>query len=100
MVPHSIVAGTSLPRRAALFCAAALFALLPTDSLSTGFTDVSAAAGLNVQNGNVGGWGTEAQKGIGGVGCGDYDNDGWIDLYIVSGDAGSNKTSAILRGFI
>jgi uncharacterized repeat protein (TIGR01451 family) len=53
------------------------------------FTDVSAASGAGVVH-NVSGTGTQQQKMTGGVACGDYDNDGWIDLYHLGGNLSSN----------
>ncbi|MGQ0723255.1 MAG: FG-GAP-like repeat-containing protein [Candidatus Eiseniibacteriota bacterium] len=53
------------------------------------FTDVSAASGAGVVH-NVSGTGTQQQKMTSGVACGDFDNDGWIDLYHLGGNLGSN----------
>ncbi|MDY7092123.1 MAG: CRTAC1 family protein [Acidobacteriota bacterium] len=54
------------------------------------FTDVSAAAGLDYQHGYSNPDLFEAQMIAGGVAAGDYDGDGWMDLYIVRGDIGPN----------
>lgn len=53
------------------------------------FTEVSAAAGLDYQHGfdnQVG----EPLLVSGGVAAGDFDGDGWTDLYVVRGDVGPN----------
>ena len=52
------------------------------------FTEVTLSAGLNYEHGYVDGPTTEARMATGGVGVGDYDGDGWIDLYVVRGDIG------------
>ncbi len=55
------------------------------------FTDVTAAAGVYHQHGLVaGGAASEGERMSGGVAAGDYDRDGWIDLYVVRGDVGPN----------
>jgi uncharacterized repeat protein (TIGR01451 family) len=53
------------------------------------FADVSASSGAGVVH-NVSGTGTQQQKMTSGVACGDYNNDGWIDLYHLGGNVGSN----------
>ena len=61
------------------------------NSIEFNFTDVTAQAGLNFKYGFMsGGPESESQRISGGVAAGDYDNDGWVDLYAVSGDSGSN----------
>ena len=54
------------------------------------FTDVTAAAGLAYQHGYVASNVPESSHIAGGVACGDYDRDGWPDLYVVRGDIGPN----------
>ncbi|MFN0151517.1 MAG: FG-GAP-like repeat-containing protein [bacterium] len=54
------------------------------------FTDVTTAAGFNYTHGFIGGSNTEAKIYAGGVACGDYDKDGWDDLFVVRGDTGAN----------
>ncbi len=54
------------------------------------FTDVTTSAGLNYQHGYVGGAITMPQIIGGGVAVGDYDDDGFDDLFLVRGDIGSN----------
>jgi hypothetical protein len=51
------------------------------------FTDVSSAAGANVMH-SMATVLTPPQKMCAGVACGDYDNDGWIDLYHLGGNTG------------
>lgn len=68
---------------ASLACAA-LLGLAPGPA-SAGFTDVTAASGIDVyaihSPANV-------EIFAGGVAAGDYDHDGWIDLYVTRGQAG------------
>ena len=55
------------------------------------FVDVTAAAGFAYQHGYVEGTEILAPEAeVGGVAAGDYDRDGWIDLYVVRGDIGPN----------
>ncbi len=58
------------------------------------FTDVTQAAGFNYAHGYVGNsTGTMRDLAVlagGGVAAGDYDNDGWPDLYVTRGTAGAN----------
>ena len=56
-----------------------------------GFTDVTSQSGLSYTHGFLsGGPSGEMQLISGGVAAGDYDEDGWVDLYIVKGNDGSN----------
>lgn len=52
------------------------------------FTDVTVPAGVYHQHFTVGS--SEFERTAGGVAAGDYDRDGWIDLYVVRGDAAPN----------
>ena len=58
------------------------------------FTDVTASAGFNYLHGYTSilplGTDEERQLIAGGVAAGDYDRDGWVDLYVVRGDIGPN----------
>jgi enediyne biosynthesis protein E4 len=61
------------------------------NTIEFGFTDVTSQAGFNYSHGFMsGGPGNEPQRISGGVAAGDYDKDGWVDLYAVAGDGGSN----------
>lgn len=61
------------------------------------FTDVTVAAGFDYQHGYPGASDTAWPLADfpfrigGGVGAGDFDNDGWIDLYVVGGTLGPNR---------
>ncbi len=54
------------------------------------FTDVTSVAGFNYSHGYINAIESEPQLISGGVAAGDYDNDGWVDLYIVRGSIGPN----------
>jgi hypothetical protein len=54
------------------------------------FTDVTAASGFVYTHGYVTGLSSEPRMIAGGVAAGDYDGDGWVDLYAVRGDIGPN----------
>ncbi len=55
------------------------------------FTDVTAEAGLSYQHGYLAEPGfREPSENAGGVAVGDYDGDGWPDLYVVRGTIGAN----------
>ena len=65
--------------------------------LSVAFVDATAGSGLQFQrgyldNGNGEGLAQDAdvREFGGGVAAGDYDNDGWVDLFVVRGDIGPN----------
>jgi hypothetical protein len=53
------------------------------------FTNVTSAAGFNYTHGYSGTVGEE-RRCAGGVAVGDYNNDGWDDLYVVRGNIGPN----------
>jgi hypothetical protein len=54
------------------------------------FTDVTTEAGLVYQHGYADPGFDEAADNAGGVAAGDYDRDGFVDLYVVRGDVGPN----------
>ena len=57
------------------------------------FTDVTSAAGFNYSHGYIAVQADllgEFQMIAGGVAAGDFDGDGWVDLYAVRGDIGPN----------
>jgi hypothetical protein len=62
----------------------------PGAALTWNFTDVTLAAGFNYSHGVNGGLNSDARYHCGGVAAGDYDNDGWVDLYVVRGNVGAN----------
>src|SRR5690348_17133556 len=71
--------------------ALALVVALHGGALAWRFTDVTAAAGVGVGHGWLD---PEALDQVGlvaaGVAAGDFDGDGFVDLYVVGGDAGAN----------
>ena len=55
------------------------------------FVDITSQAGLNYNHGFVRGRPNgESQLISGGVAAGDYDKDGWVDLYVARGTIGPN----------
>ena len=88
----NIESSQGFPRALALILAAVAacgFAAGPAHAQWT-FTNITAAAGFNYSHGFVGGSSSEAKIYAGGVACGDYDKDGWVDLFVVRGDIGPN----------
>ncbi len=61
----------------------------PTDASPWRFTEVSLPAGVSYAHG-LSRPGHEPARMSGGVAAGDYDRDGWVDLYAVRGDVGAN----------
>jgi enediyne biosynthesis protein E4 len=66
---------------------ALLAAPFPARALT--FTNVTSAAGFNYTHGYTGTV-SEERRCAGGVAVGDYNRDGWDDLYVVRGNIGSN----------
>lgn len=57
------------------------------------FTDVTQSAGFNYSHGyaiSASGISLDRQIMVAGVAAGDYDNDGWVDLYVTRGTIGPN----------
>lgn len=54
------------------------------------FTDVTLQSGFNYSHGYVNPIETEPRLISGGAAAGDFDNDGWVDLYVVRGSIGTN----------
>jgi hypothetical protein len=80
---------TNLRKLAAAALLVTASAAAPVEAVT--FTDVTAAAGVYHQHGLVaGGAAGEPERMSSGVAAGDYDRDGWIDLYVVRGDVGPN----------
>jgi len=84
----------SRPRHALVAALAALAIVATTTATARAltFTDVTAAAGLATTHGYdpFGSYREPAQVG-GGVAAGDYDRDGWVDLFVVRGQHGAGK---------
>lgn len=59
-----------------------------TDDTALRFTEIAKAANINYVHGNPNGDGIEDMSG--GVGAGDFDGDGFVDLYAVGGEATPN----------
>ncbi|NNE43608.1 MAG: VCBS repeat-containing protein, partial [Gemmatimonadetes bacterium] len=74
---------------AAASLSASLLAVSATEATTWQFTDVTAGAGITLphamQNLNL-----PEERMSGGVACGDYNNDGWLDLYHIRGNSGTN----------
>lgn len=61
------------------------------NSTNIQFTNVTSQAGFNYSHAfSLGAPRGEPQSISGGVAAGDYDNDGWVDLYVARGDIGPN----------
>jgi hypothetical protein len=77
--------------RRPLAVAAAVLGLAPSAALGAwSFTDVTEAAGLSVAHVDLGPAYDLVRFKTGGAAAGDYDGDGWLDLYLIGGDAGRN----------
>ena len=62
------------------------------------FTDVTTASGIDYQHGYLAPLDTDPDAFGGGVAAGDYDGDGWVDLFVVRGDIGPNLLYRNLGG--
>ncbi len=72
-------------------CAITVLLTSASTLASWDFVDVTQQAGFNYTHGYVGGPGQGCIYTIaGGVAVGDYDRDGWIDVYVVRGNTGPN----------
>jgi hypothetical protein len=62
----------------------------PESDVAWHFTDVTTAAGIDYSHGYASEEITEPQVMCGGAATGDYDGDGWVDLFAARGDVGPN----------
>lgn len=67
-----------------------LAAAAPSPALPWHFTDVTQQAGVLYQTDFEAGLSSPPRVMGGGVAAGDYDGDGWVDLYVIRGDIGPN----------
>ena len=83
-----------------ILLSAALLVPLPGGALAApwSFTEVSVTAGVAFEHGYVGGATLERLMIAGGVAAGDYDGDGWVDLFAVGGTLGPNRLFRNLGG--
>ena len=82
-----------LSRFAAIVCATALVIAISTSGSAgdIAFTEVANTAGLDYLHDSFDGVDASKEHRIfGGVAAGDYDRDGWVDLYVVGGGAAPN----------
>ena len=70
----------------------------PPPSASLAFADATAQSGIEFALGYLLPSGTEPEEFGGGVAAGDYDGDGWEDLFVVRGDIGPNLLYRNLGG--
>ena len=79
------------PRPIALLLVASSLCLLSSPSAQPWrFADVTAGAGLGYEHGFTIARVSVRRMLLAGVAAGDYDNDGWVDLYAIRGDIGPN----------
>ncbi|MEM9557088.1 MAG: CRTAC1 family protein [Acidobacteriota bacterium] len=85
------IARLDLPTTLAVLLLAAASPPVPADdgAASLAFTDVTLAAGLDFVHGDLPPFNLGQFMG-GGVAAGDFDGDGWTDLYVVRGTSGAN----------
>ncbi len=80
--------------RAAAFAVVLAYAVCvaPPAAATWIFTDVSVAAGITLVHGYSDGASPPSfeRSRAGGVAAGDFDRDGWIDLYVIAGEGGTN----------
>ncbi|MFP6664365.1 MAG: hypothetical protein VCC00_09215, partial [Deltaproteobacteria bacterium] len=75
----------------AIFSLSFLVALPATSGAAWNFTDVTATAGVSYVHGFAGAMDMHDPRALGGgVAVGDFDADGWPDIYAVAGSAGAN----------
>ena len=71
----------------------------PPAAVEIQFTDATAQSGINYRHGYLNPTpGSEPEEFGGGVASGDFDGDGWIDLFVLRGDVGPNLLYRNLGG--